>query len=428
MNPNIGWLFQKEYFQNLLRDRATVEENRNQHTVTELDWSFVTQGNNETQRKRNAALLKQKNDRITRLAFRTADTQCLNVANTYAGQAISHFDLTTTYPGLVLGTGMTHEAHIEGEFKLGFHFDHTTGLPILPGSSIKGVLRSVFPSTLRSHQDKPKEGAKERISFLNEWVNIHPSLAAFRGLDANGWEALEMDIFEGLRKEAEGKKGYSIRVPNAYRDTWHDAYILKAANEGNRFLDSDYITPHLNRENPALSPFTNPVPLQFLKILPKVTFRFQFRLHDTEVQGKKITAADKLSLFQAILLSQGVGAKTNVGYGQFEQEVPPETIFVFKTPRKEEEKEDEEKKQTPPPKPEELSIYDGKISEGETIMVRILDPQRRQVEILLPAGKMTVEMGRLNNWPAPGVLVNATISQVNKKKGIIQMLTYKGPI
>ena len=55
------------------------------------------------------------------------------------------FELTTTYPGLVLGTGYSHETGTEGEFKLGFYFDWTTGLPVIPGSSVKGILRAAGP-------------------------------------------------------------------------------------------------------------------------------------------------------------------------------------------------------------------------------------------------------------------------------------------
>lgn len=58
----------------------------------------------------------------------------------------SSFTLLTTYPGFTTGTGMPHGIkNNEEDFKIGFYFDHTTGLPIIPGSSVKGVLRSVFP-------------------------------------------------------------------------------------------------------------------------------------------------------------------------------------------------------------------------------------------------------------------------------------------
>ena len=44
------------------------------------------------------------------------------------------FKLSTIYPGLLTGSGMVHETNNQGELKLGFFFDHTSGLPMLPGS------------------------------------------------------------------------------------------------------------------------------------------------------------------------------------------------------------------------------------------------------------------------------------------------------
>jgi CRISPR-associated protein Cmr6 len=74
-------------------------------------------------------------------------------------------------------------------------------------------------------------------------------------------------------------------------------------------LGLDYITPHKD------GPLKNPTPLPFLKILPGVTVNFQFQLHD----GYYLKAKGKLELFRKILLDFGVGAKTNVGYGQFQE-------------------------------------------------------------------------------------------------------------
>jgi CRISPR-associated protein Cmr6 len=54
-----------------------------------------------------------------------------------------------------------------------------------------------------------------------------------------------------------------------------------------------------------------------VKVLPEVQFEFAFQLKNSQVLPA-LTAANKLDLFQQILLDLGVGAKTNVGYGQFE--------------------------------------------------------------------------------------------------------------
>ncbi|MFX4236648.1 RAMP superfamily CRISPR-associated protein, partial [Aliarcobacter butzleri] len=53
--------------------------------------------------------------------------------------------LKTTYPVLLIGSGNTHELpDIKGHAILVFHFDYTSGIPQISGSSIKGLLRSAF--------------------------------------------------------------------------------------------------------------------------------------------------------------------------------------------------------------------------------------------------------------------------------------------
>ena len=78
-------------------------------------------------------------------------------------QRISH-TLYTTYPGFITGTGMAHGVNGENEdFKIGCYFDHTAGIPCLPGSSVKGILRSVFPKIKKTINEKTKEGSKKVV-------------------------------------------------------------------------------------------------------------------------------------------------------------------------------------------------------------------------------------------------------------------------
>ena len=83
-------------------------------------------------------------------------------------------------------------------------------------------------------------------------------------------------------------------------------------------LGFDYITPHPD-------PLKNPNPIQFLKILPNVELFFGFKLNETQIRksdGSQIRVPKelKLDLFKEILITVGVGAKTNVGYGQLKIE------------------------------------------------------------------------------------------------------------
>lgn len=188
------------------------------------------------------------------------------------------FNLETIYPGLLIGSGYNHEFDGNEEaFKIGFFFDHTTGMPIIPASSVKGVLRSAF------------KHPEYIIDLLNE--------NDIKDIDIS---QLEQEIFVGKRSEKEF-------IPIPKRDVFLNAVPIESNNEGTRLLGSDYITPHKN----ALK---NPTPIKFLKVLPQVMFKFQFILRDGT-----ICATAKESLFLQIILDLGIGAKTNVGYGQFDE-------------------------------------------------------------------------------------------------------------
>lgn len=204
------------------------------------------------------------------------------------------FQLKISYPGLVTGVGINHEAKIEGEFKLGVHFDYTYGMPVVYGSSVKGVLRSAF--ILKQEHGKILEYEPYFLEKLTgeQW-------------NQKKIEVLFNDIFEG--KDANGPKSIYKR------DIFFDAVLVKADQKG-RILCSDSITPHGGPERN--NPLKNPTPITFLKIAPGCEMEFRFKLVNSVIDGKPFSASQKKALFEEILKTVGVGAKTNVGYGQFQ--------------------------------------------------------------------------------------------------------------
>lgn len=275
--PNIGWLFGKEYYRGF--DQKLIQLEQSGKSKADAD-------------KEKAEFFKAKNNAITGKgldAYRE-ETEQLD-PDRFTGDAL-YFDLTTGYPGLFTGAGTPHETGSEGEFKLGFYFDHTTGLPVIPGSSVKGVLRSAF-----AHPDYIAYLLKEQAgAVLPEPVKEPVG-------------ALERVIFEGITP-LNGSEGED-RLPVYKRDIFFDGRLVSSTNQNGRFIGEDFITPH------GENPFKAPVPLAFLKILPEVTFRFSFRLFNAQAGGRTLSAAHKKDLFEAILRDLGIGAKTNVGYGKF---------------------------------------------------------------------------------------------------------------
>lgn len=217
----------------------------------------------------------------------------------------NRFSLEILYPGLVTGIGINHETKNKGEFKLGMHFDWTHGMPVIYGSSVKGVLRSSFI-------------AKEENGIVVEYDDYFLKKVTGRPWKKHEIEALLNDIFYGKTiKKEEGKDGnvtYKEVNKSIYdRDIFFDAVITSPDNKG-RILCSDSITPHGD------NPLKNPTPLTFLKIAPGCRMEFRFKFVDTTIESKdgkiEFYKADKKKLFKLILTTLGIGAKTNVGYGQ----------------------------------------------------------------------------------------------------------------
>ncbi len=226
------------------------------------------------------------------------------------------FDLKTTYPGLLIGSGYGHDyKHTDSKktdegFKVGFYFEHTSGMPIIPGSSLKGLLRSVFPQMVDESRKKPdvnSEIVKSKYAYIIG--EIHKLIN--KKLSNDDVDNLEAELFDGI---VNGKKKSIYQ-----RSIFYGAEPLEVKNKKKQLFDEDYITPHKNKDGiRELDALSNPTPIKFLKVSPNVVYRFYFTITDVEtIRGLK---ADKvMELFKTILLDFGIGAKTNVGYGQFDE-------------------------------------------------------------------------------------------------------------
>jgi len=258
-SANISWLFYKDYYKD--------------SNYKDLNYIELINGEEEN----NSKIIQQNIINIIN------STPKLNEPDIIGS---TRFQATTTYPGLIVGSGNIHEIpDVKGQAILGFHFDYTTGLPVIAGSSIKGVLRGAF----------------KHPEYIKEYIDIESI------------KELEEEIFDN-------------------GDIFFDAEIIKA-NSNNKILGDDYITPHNN-------PLKEPKPLRFIKVLPDVTFLFQFELSDG-----KVSKYEKERLFRKILGDLGLGAKTNVGYGKLEISDAPKTQEEIKAQKEAEAKAIQQKKE-----------------------------------------------------------------------------------
>lgn len=238
-------------------------------------------------KNRKLTVTKESTDRL--LAAKLSDYS--EMLGLLKERDLDGFTLKTQYPGFLCGTGYSHGADGSSlDFKMGFFFDYTTGLPVIPGSSIKGVLRSAF------NLGQDGKAGKEYIkSILEGELKIS-------GLEHNDIIELERAIFDGVQDKRQ--------MPIYQRDIFYDGFILTCRGQ-DRFLGDDYITPHPN-------PWEEPKPLRFLRVLPEVEFRLDFTLHDYYNSKVAVSKQQKCHLFKSIIRDLGLGAKTSVGYGRFE--------------------------------------------------------------------------------------------------------------
>jgi CRISPR-associated protein Cmr6 len=223
-------------------------------------------------------------------------------------------DFTIKYPGLVVGAGYEHPAMKDSDFQMGFSFDHTTGMPVIPGSTVKGVLKSVFPGKRDDDDDETHDNSN--LDKINDNKVIYIS-----DIIKKNYKALNVN-YEQL-KELIKKNWEEIFFKR--KQIFFDAFIVKPIMENmvignktipikNTIFADDYLCPHHD------NPFKEPTPLRFLKIAPDVTIRFQFKLLDySENPAFEIKTEHIKQVFKQILIDFGIGAKRNYGYGNLKE-------------------------------------------------------------------------------------------------------------
>ena len=296
---NIGLYYQKDYFSEITFDYADNFKEKEEEKIND----------------RNQVLLGKH-----------------NIYKKYFYCGLQQIDVQSIYPGIITGIGMKHETGIKGEFKLGMYFDYTSGMPCIPGSSVKGALRSAFPQ-FEKHKKTEKEYKNTKAYLLYSILNkIAPDKFPVQNevkenssqeeiqkiintYDYSLITKLEEEIFNGQNYDPERKdeKGEMKKMLSVYeKDIFHDGFIVNGDVKG-RIIGNDAITHHPE-------PLNNPIPVLFLKILPGVGIRFNFDLK----KGSVLSAIQKKDHYLQIFLTLGIGAKTNVGYGQFVN-VQPDT-------------------------------------------------------------------------------------------------------
>lgn len=184
---------------------------------------------------------------------------------------------------LITGIGKTHPNEV------GMTFDHTLGIPYLPATGIKGLVRLAHILSLIQDSDKAQ-------------ILIHGDL-----LDDTHPESLIPDLFGGDRKGEEGKSRGNVIFMDAYPEKIPELHVdIMNPHYGDYYSDEAGQTPPAD--------YLDPVPVQFLTVQKGTVFVFRAIVPENETWKETIAKA-----FHTALEEQGFGAKTAVGYGHFKR-------------------------------------------------------------------------------------------------------------
>lgn len=185
---------------------------------------------------------------------------------------------------LITGIGETHPHEVS------MVFDHNMGIPYIPASGIKGIVRFThtldlidkIPDGKLVIRDKDGKPCPPHFNDEEDWTNI-PTLF---GTQAQRGSVVFLDA-------------YPENVPDLHIDIMNPHY-------------GDYYSDDKNKTPPA--DYLNPVPIKFLTVAKDTVF--VFRALVDKGQSELIDRAK--AAFKKALTEEGVGAKTAVGYGRFE--------------------------------------------------------------------------------------------------------------
>ncbi len=186
---------------------------------------------------------------------------------------------------LILGLGLPHPT------ANGFLFDHLTGSPYLPGSSLKGLARAAARLVSR--------GELEIETHLPDEEN-----------PAEFWRLHQQRIFGPETTDPTKAKG---------RLTFFDAFPSRLPK-----LRVEILTPHhtchFGDDPKPPADWQDPIPVPFLAICPGEQFNIPVRSLERDEDQRKQDLAQLHGLLTEALDLLAIGAKTSSGYGFLSEE------------------------------------------------------------------------------------------------------------
>lgn len=185
-----------------------------------------------------------------------------------------------------------------GPTEVGLTLHHTWGVPLLPGSALKGLTASYAQAT---YGPSPDQDSEERRHWRGPTVkDPRVAGASFRRVFGAPGADGQVDAWQGdvLFHDALWLPGDEQTLPLA-RDV---LTVHQMAYYGGDGWPNDYDSPN---------------PVAFLSVRPKARFRIVLGVAPGTQDGAALLAIAR-TLVAGALTEWGIGGKTSAGYGRFE--------------------------------------------------------------------------------------------------------------
>jgi len=180
----------------------------------------------------------------------------------------------TTKTPLITGIGQSHPTEV------GITLDYNLGIPYIPASTIKGLLRVTTTIQSLNDIDKNKVNVDKKGKYFISDTDIQEVSYYFGGQENSG-NSIILDA-------------YPKEVPD---------------------LDIDIMNPHYSKYYQGDTPpadYLEPTPIKFLVVKPGTLFIFRILVNKNNKEIKNLK-----DILIKTITGEGIGAKTAIGYGLF---------------------------------------------------------------------------------------------------------------
>lgn len=261
-----------------------------------------------------------------------ADRELENAKRLLTSNFVRSIDLTLDWR-MIQGLG------IESVYETSITLHHTYGIPYVPASSLKGMVRSWIITEVFGTE--AAAGNEQAFPFLNAEFRALTQNEVFCKLFGcpkeakavkfqNGSPVYKRDKQGKLTKEYEWQKPIPVALKNGENENsayqgeliFFDAFPLTAPK-----LDFDVMNPHYapyysdKSAKTAPADYHYPIPVHFITVA-NTSFRFIIGAKKSSALNEVITGKTIFQWLTSALTSHGIGAKTAVGYGFFSPATP----------------------------------------------------------------------------------------------------------